>query len=517
MNDLIGNNYEPTEEQLKAKKWMKIIGIILAILLVVCIALIVLIYYIQSSELKITVDAKSNSKLGSILIFENDKVYVPIRAFAEYMNYESSNGDYQQDKYTEDATRCYVQNGSEAATFTLDSNKIYKTLLDDNNDYEYYEIDEPVKMIDNQLCTTINGARIAFNISMSYDVKQNRVTIFTLPYLVTYYTNQFQNAGIAGDRASFSNQKALLYNMIIVKNADNEYGVLDLNGKEILGTKYSDIKFIESTREFIVTTPENKMGIMSYDANKGNAITKISPEYDEIKQIDKDTGLYVATNNKKQGVINSTGSIVVYLDYDQIGVDSTKFNNNNIKNQYLLYDNCIPVKRNNKWGLFDKTGKEILPVEYDELGCTAGSGTGTSNTQTASSNSVLLIPEYKAIVVKKGDLYGLVDSDGRELLQTVFKSFYSTTSAGKETYYMIYNDQLRNVVEYIRQYVKPESQVNSNTTNNVQNTQNNNIVNQQNSNSTQNVNQEQTQNTMQTNANVVNQNTAVQNNTNIQQ
>ena len=44
--------------------------------------------------------------------------------------------------------------------------------------------------------------------------------------------------------------------------------------------KYN-LYLIESTKEFIVTTLENKMGIMSY-----NATTKISPEYDNIKQID---------------------------------------------------------------------------------------------------------------------------------------------------------------------------------------------------------------------------------------
>lgn len=68
------------------------------------------------------------------------------------------------------------------------------------------------------------------------------------------------------------------------------------------------------------------MGIMSY-----NATTKISPEYDNIKQIDKDNGLYLVTKNKKQGVVNSNGSIVIYLEYDQIGIDGTKYASNNIK------------------------------------------------------------------------------------------------------------------------------------------------------------------------------------------
>ena len=507
MNDdfIGGQNYNQTEDQLKAKKWMKWIGIILILLLVISIVLIGVMYYIQSTQLKITVDGKSNSNLENVLIFENGEVYIPIRAFAEYVGYESYSGDYKQ--YAEDTTKCYVQSANEVASFSLNSNKIYKIVLDGNNDYEYYEIDEPVRMMNNQLCTTIEGARIAFNISMAYDQEDNRVTIFTLPYLVTYYTAQFQNSGIADKEAIFSNQKALLYNMIVVKNAEGNYGVYGLDGKEVLGTKYKSVKFIESTKEFIVTTLENKMGIMSYDST-----TKINPEYDDIKQIDKNSGLYLVTNNKKQGVINENGSIILYLEFDQIGIDGTKYNSNNIKNQYLLYDNCIPVKRNNKWGVFDKTGKQILEVKYDELGCTAGSGTAGDKT----ANNILLIPDYEGIVVKQGELYGIMDSSGKELVPIALQSVYSITSAGQDTYYMIYDNRVMNVITYIETYVvkdtnageETQNTIDGNSVNNTNtvnggNTVNNNTVNGDNTVSQNTILNEQTTNGITTVQNTV--------------
>lgn len=449
MNDLIGNNNEPTQEQLNAKKWMKIIGVILVLLLLVCIALIVLMYYIQSSQLKVSIDGKANSNLQNILVIEGDKVYVPIRQFAEFVGYESYSGDYKQ--YKEDTTKCYVQSSNEIASFSLDSDKIYK-LLTNGNDYEYFTIDEPVKMINGVLYTTMSGAEKAFNISFGYNKQTNQITIYTLPYLVTSYAAKFTNSAIAGEEASFSNQKALLYNMIIVKNSENYYGVYDLTGKEILGTKYSSIEFIESTKEFIVTTEEKKMGIISY-----NAETKISPEYDEIKQIDKDAGLYLVTNNKKQGVINKSGSVIIYLEYDQIGIDASKYSSNDIKNQYLLYDNCIPAKRDNKWIIFDKTGNKIVDEEYEDIGCNAGAGNGNSRSQTINANNVLLIPEYNGIVVKKGGLYGIINSEGKELIPIALKSVYSTTSSGQETYYMIYQNEVRNVIDYIKKFVNQQN------------------------------------------------------------
>lgn len=512
MDDFIGGNYSrQSEDQKNAKKWMKIIAVILVLLFVACIALVGVMYYIQSIQLKITVDGKATKSLENVLIFENGKVYIPIRAFAEYVGYTSSNGGYKQ--YSEDTTKCYVQCNNEVATFSLNSNKIYKLLLDGNNDYEYYEIAEPIRLINNQLCTTIEGAKIAFNVSMAYNQQENRVTIFTLPYLVTYYTAKFQNAGIADGNANFSNQKALLYDMLIVKDASNSYGVYDLNGKEILGIKYASIKFIESTKEFVVTTKEKKMGIMLHDSS-----TKISPEYDNIKQIDKDSGLYLVTNNRKLGVINEHGSTVIFIEYDQIGIDSSRFLNNHIQNQYLLYDVCIPVKINNKWRLFDKTGKRLTNIEYDDLGCTSGSG--ISGDRNAAG--VLLIPDYEAIVVKVGEFYGIIDSTGKEMLPPVLSSVYSTTSAGEITYSMVHNNQVINVIDYIKTYIKPDAPTNNNqnnngagnTTNNGQTNETNNstVTNEVNNNQT---NNEVTGNTVPTGANAVENNNTVPNGTNI--
>ncbi len=501
MNDLIGNNYEQSNEQLKAKKWMKIIGIILIILFFICIGLIAFMYYWKSTQLKITIDGKANSNLEEILLIQNGQIYVPIRTFAQFVGYDSYSGDYKQ--YAEDNTKCYVQCANEIASFTMNSDKIYK-LLTNGNDYEYFIINEPVKMVNGVLYTTKEGAEKAFNIVFDYNQEQNKITIYTLPYLVTQYSAQFKDSAIAGDGQNFSNQKALLDNRLIVRNTENYYGVSDLSGNEILGTKYTSIKYVESTREFIVTTAEGKMGIMSYDAT-----TKISPDYDQIKQIDKDTGLYLVTNNNKHGVINSTGSIIVYLEYDQIGIDSNRFNSNNIKNQYLLYDNCIPVKKGDLWGIFDKNGRQILPIEYEDLGCSAGAGSST--TQTA--NNILLLPEYKGIVVKKDNLYGMKDFEGKDLLPIALKTIYSTISAGEETYYMIYNEQVMNVITYIQTYVKPSTnQPSTNQPSNNQNTNNTNSATNEINNSTT-TNNTQTTNTVNNNTQATNANTVTTNQT----
>ena len=57
-----------------------------------------------------------------------------------------------------------------------------------------------------------------------------------------------------------------------------------MSNEEIIGKKYTKIEFVESTKEFIVTTEENKVGIITADGR-----TKVNPQYDALKQIDKVT------------------------------------------------------------------------------------------------------------------------------------------------------------------------------------------------------------------------------------
>ena len=110
-----------------------------------------------------------------------------------------------------------------------------------------------------------------------------------------------------------------------------------------------------------------------------------------------------------------------------------------------------------------------------------------------NTNNILLVPKYEGIVVKKKEMYGLIDADGKQLLPIALQSIYSTISAGEETYHMIYNDQEMNVITYIETYVRPKQQENNPQTENTENTQNN------------------TENTNQTNQQTNNENTANQN------
>ena len=464
--EIVGTNM--TEKELKSKKLMKIIIVIIVLLLIASIGLFAAIYYLKTQEFKFYVDGKTvstNNITSDLFVYDNDKVYVSIKDIAEMIGYKYYNGGYKQ--YTEDATKCYLECTNEVVTFEKDSARIYKT-PNGEIDYTYYTIDEPIKRINGKLYITSKGLGTACNLQMGYDQEANKMIIYTLSYLTNYYVTAYSNAAIEN---SFENQKALLYGLLVVQNVDNtdtssnnrniRYGIYNLNNEEIVGMKYTDIEFIEGTQEFIVKTTENKVGIITSEGD-----TRVSPQYDALKQIDKDLNLYLATNNGKSGVLEKNGKILIYLEYDQIGIDPTQFPTNDIKNKYILFDNAIPVKQNDRWGLYDIRGNVILPIEFVELGCISK----TSSDRTL--NNILVIPEIEGIVVckqyeienRRVQYYGIFSSTGKEIIPIYLDTVYSVTVSGQEQYTMMNNGNSFDIIDYIESNdLLEEDKTNTNT------------------------------------------------------
>ncbi len=470
--EIIGTNQE--EKNKKTKKIMIGITIAIVTLLIISIILFITIYYLKDQQFKFFVDGKSTIAANDLFVYEGDIVYVSIKDIAPIIGYNYYNGGYKQ--YTEDNTKCYLESENEVATFEKDSDTIYKT-PPEKIDYEYYTINEPIKRINGKLYVTSEGISLACNLKFYYEPDENQITIYTLPYYANFYATNYKTSAVSDN---FKNQKALLYGLMVVQNIENteqnynnkniRYGIYDISKEkiaEIVGTKYTDIEFIESTKEFIVKTTENKVGIITADGE-----TKVQPQYDSLKQIDKDLNLYMATNNNKKGIIEKNGKILIYLEYDEIGVNTTQIQDNNIKNSYILFNNTIPVKQNGKWGMYDIKGNLILPIEYDGIGCVSSDKT---------LNNILVIPNVKGIVVskiretedrRKITEYGIVNWLGKELVPVALETVYSITNNGREEYTMIHNGTSYDVIDYINTYAKEilndESNINENINNQIQ-------------------------------------------------
>lgn len=437
--------YEEVESK-KQSKLTIIIGICIAILVIMTIAIIIGIMYLQKSILTIAFDGKRDNKLEKIIYITEDNekdLYIPIREIAQFFGYEDHNGDYKI--ISEDKSKCNVKNEYETAMFTKDSDVLVK----DRGDYdvEYITIDEKVFEIDGKLYTTPKGIEEAFNAMISYDKEKNKIDIYTMEYLNQYYASTL---GLNGENGTISEQfadKKLIFEEMLIVIKNGQYGVINIaTGKNVLEYKYEDIKYLPTTSEFLVKS-NGKYGILKKDTTTNELITKIRFIYDDIKIMDNKSGLYLVSQNNLYGVLDANGKVIIELNYKQIGVDIQKFIQNGIQmeNEYILLDEIIPVKNNdNLWAIFNTSGKQITDFEYTELGC--------STTQNSNTYPALVIPSHKIIVVKKDQNYNLITTEGEELVPpNVLEKIYIKidTETGENKFYMSYNEREMGIEEWL--------------------------------------------------------------------
>ena len=439
--------FETKKEKNNSKKTITIVLISLAVLVTIIIGIIIAMMVITGAKLSIYVDGVQVKMPEDTFIFTEDgKIYVSISDIAPYVGYTVHNGEYKIN-VENDVNKTYVECKDETASFYYNSQIINKVAPNSKDDYETITISEPVVRVNDKLYVISDGFTSGFNSIFDYNEKKNRITIQTLPSLVTAYAEPIVQYGFAKISEDFNNQKALIGGLLVVLREDDKIGVITTSGTEIISPRYNKIQYIESAKEFIITNPSNKVGI-AYNTGK----TKITVSYDDIKVVSGTLGLYLVKSNNKYGIINSQENFIIHIEYEQIGIDTTNFAADKISNQYILCDNIIPVKYNNKWRLLDINGNRLTDDEYDEI--------GFKNTTIKNKiiNNSLVIGNTNTVVVGKSKdssryssekVYGGVDSKGNTILPIVFDAIYSITSGGQVNYSVLINETEYNAVDLI--------------------------------------------------------------------
>ena len=140
---------------------------------------------------------------------------------------------------------------------------------------------------------------------------------------------------------------------IVVKNAHALWGVIDKNNKAVIPFKYNNI-----TREW-----QDYFSCTDDKINSFFKRGKLLFTSGDIKDYKLEHFLYagkammgsiiIFTKNKLQGLMDSTGKIIVPCKYDSIVIHAYNEGYNNAKIQ-------------NKWGTIDFSGRTIIPFLYDD-------------------------------------------------------------------------------------------------------------------------------------------------------
>lgn len=421
----------------------KILLSIIGCVLLIIILIIAILLNIQYTTYTIIVDGKeSTAKSKESLITTIDNItYINIEEFTKLVGYEYHEGEYKS--FTISEGKCYVQGLNETATFYLDDNKICKLPVNQlEEDYREFTLENETKSLNGKMYAPIETINLAFNVVVKEE--ERLLEIYTLDYLVSQYNTKVKQWGYSDiSEQSFENKKSILYGYLIVKKEDGLYKIIDnQNTREVVADKYTSIEFSENTEEFFVTNSLGQVGIINLDGT-----TKIEPIYKSISLLNKASGLYLVQKGEKFGVVKSGNIIVINPEYDSVGLNNNSTQTYILDNKYLILDTLIPVCKDDKWGAFDIEGNLIYNVEYDELGSTVTSV--QIDGVEKKILPVLTIDRCKGIVVKKGDKYGLLNIEGKELVSVAVESIYAIEDEEDENskYFMLYKGKELNIIE----------------------------------------------------------------------
>lgn len=148
---------------------------------------------------------------------------------------------------------------------------------------------------------------------------------------------------------------------------NGKYGLIDLNGKEILPCEYEEIKALQGIENSLIIQKDGKVGLTN---NKGSII--IEPNYKEIKNLGETykEGYITINDENKYGIISTTKKQILENKYEEI--------------EQIYFKDYYLIKENGKKKLINAEGEVVLGDSFDDI---------TSQTTTG-------------VIYKKGDLYG---------------------------------------------------------------------------------------------------------------
>ncbi len=460
---------EKMEKNTRNRKGVMLSIVLCALLIVGLVAMILLLQYQDSVTDKVFIDNNQQQSFPDDFYKEIEgTVYLNANELATLLNYTYNQGEYN--KYNENADSCYLQNDFEIVAMSVNENKYQKyistvstsqkiTIADivvttkNKSGYcENFDLINPLKFIDGKIYVSKEDAAEMLNLRI--DWKPYRYRFYTLDYIVKQAKSSIAQLGYTQISGYYENLKSILYDFVIVSKGtegskDNLYGVISLseNGREVIGVKYNDIKFVQNVKEFYVTASNGTMGILNSDGG-----TVIAPsEFENISLLDDEKQLYLVEKDGEFGVVNRNGKTLIHAENDAIGFDTSEFELDDIENSSLLFGEVIPVQKDDLYGLCNTEGDLILSITIDDLGYK----TGSKETTSGHEENVLLIPPsvgIKGIVIKKDELYGIYDiTEERIVLPCVCTKIYAITKSGETTYYMEHDGQARPLRDFLEE------------------------------------------------------------------
>lgn len=201
---------------------------------------------------------------------------------------------------------------------------------------------------------------------------------------------------------------------IVAQKQDDgyKYGYIDYTGKEILGTKFNKIIRIENEAELYLIVYENGQ----YGLYKNSKVL-IKTEYQEVNIADN--GAVILQKNKKYGIANLKGEVLVEPKYESIEAEGiylyAKSQESNIV--YDVNANIIDINFNKKVYETENKNYRITTLENnDEIYYGIENIDGTTLINAGYKYIEYAYGEY-FIAVDENDKYGVINANEKNTLE----------------------------------------------------------------------------------------------------
>ena len=188
---------------------------------------------------------------------------------------------------------------------------------------------------------------------------------------------------------------------------NQKYGLIDLNGKELLPCEYESIKALPEIENSLIIEKDKKVGIAN---SKGSII--VEPNYKEVKNLGKTykDGYITINAENKYGLVSTTKKQVLENKYDEI--------------EQVSLDNYYIIKEAEVEKLINASGETILDGGFDEITSSTSKGViykkGNLYGEMSTSKETIIEPKYQYLeevtdgiyIAKQNDKYGIITEQG---------------------------------------------------------------------------------------------------------
>lgn len=248
-------------------------------------------------------------------------------------------------------------------------------------------------------------------------IPNNKKDIFLCTYDVDYTKKTYKTKALNSKNkeifteyeniepiANYDLNNVISYEQNAIKVQKNgKYGMIDIEGKELLPCEYDELYSLKNTDNSIIVKKDSKIGLVD---SSGKVI--MQPEYKTIKGISTDykLGYIVGIDENKYGIVDCNNQKVIDIKYEEI--------------KPLTENGTYVVKEANNWKIVQKNGEEKLVEELKNI------------------KDIIDIKNGNVIIKNENNKMGIINFNGEKILNTSYDDIkFSFT----DTYIIKQNDK----------------------------------------------------------------------------